>query len=141
VRWEYRCLPPGAISSVMVLVGQVPTLLNWGNGGYLGAIALTSLVRLLGVGWRQQGTQGDGRDGYRFWCELGAAARCAGDAFFVKGSRPGSYCETGVTSPAEPIFHPSLRSESVNVRKQRHCRLDLLAATQQLEPLQIHPAL
>jgi multiple antibiotic resistance protein len=35
---------PGAISSVMVLVGQVPTLLNWEMGAILGSIALTSLV-------------------------------------------------------------------------------------------------
>ena len=35
---------PGAISSVMVLVGQVPSLLNWEMGAILGAVALTSLV-------------------------------------------------------------------------------------------------
>ena len=35
---------PGAISSVMVLVGQVPTLLNWEMGAILGSIALTSLI-------------------------------------------------------------------------------------------------
>ena len=34
---------PGAISSVMVLVGQVPTLWSWEMGAILGSIALTSL--------------------------------------------------------------------------------------------------
>lgn len=35
---------PGAISSVMVLVGQVPKLWNWEMGAILGAIAVTALV-------------------------------------------------------------------------------------------------
>ena len=35
---------PGAISSVMVLVGQVPTLWNWEMGAILGSIAVTALV-------------------------------------------------------------------------------------------------
>ncbi len=35
---------PGAISSVMVLVGQVPTLWNWEMGAILGSIGLTSLT-------------------------------------------------------------------------------------------------
>ncbi len=35
---------PGAISTVMVLVGQVPSLLHWEMGAILGSIALTSLV-------------------------------------------------------------------------------------------------
>jgi multiple antibiotic resistance protein len=35
---------PGAISSVMVLVGQVPRLWHWEMGAILGAITLTSLV-------------------------------------------------------------------------------------------------
>jgi len=35
---------PGAISSVMVLVGQVPSLWHWEMGAILGSIALTSLV-------------------------------------------------------------------------------------------------
>jgi multiple antibiotic resistance protein len=35
---------PGAISSVMVLVGQVPTLWNWEMASVLGAIAITALV-------------------------------------------------------------------------------------------------
>ena len=35
---------PGAISSVMVLVGQVPSLWNWEMGAILGSIAFTALV-------------------------------------------------------------------------------------------------
>ncbi len=35
---------PGAISSVMVLVGQVPTFLGWQMGAILGCIAFTALV-------------------------------------------------------------------------------------------------
>jgi multiple antibiotic resistance protein len=35
---------PGAISSVMVLVGQAPTLWHWQMGAILGSIAITSLV-------------------------------------------------------------------------------------------------
>ena len=35
---------PGAISSVMVLVGQVPNLWNWEMCAILGSIALTSLI-------------------------------------------------------------------------------------------------
>jgi len=35
---------PGAISSVMVLVGQTPSLWHWEMGAILGSITLTSLV-------------------------------------------------------------------------------------------------
>jgi len=35
---------PGAISSVMVLVGQVPSIWHWEMGAILGSITLTSLV-------------------------------------------------------------------------------------------------
>lgn len=35
---------PGAISSVMVLVGQTPSLLHWEMGAILGSIAFTALV-------------------------------------------------------------------------------------------------
>jgi multiple antibiotic resistance protein len=38
---------PGAISSVMVLVGPVPTLWHWQMGAVLGSIAFTSLVSYL----------------------------------------------------------------------------------------------
>ena len=38
---------PGAISSVMVLVGQVPTLWGWQMGAILGAIAFTAVVTYL----------------------------------------------------------------------------------------------
>ena len=35
---------PGAISSVVVLVGQAPSLLHWEMGAILGSIAVTALV-------------------------------------------------------------------------------------------------
>jgi multiple antibiotic resistance protein len=35
---------PGAISSVMVLVGQVPSILHWEMGAILGSITLTCLI-------------------------------------------------------------------------------------------------
>jgi multiple antibiotic resistance protein len=35
---------PGAISSVMVLVGQVPSVLHWEMGAIIGSIAITALV-------------------------------------------------------------------------------------------------
>src|SRR6202789_707922 len=35
---------PGAISSVMVLVGQVPTLWNWEMGAILGSITVTCVI-------------------------------------------------------------------------------------------------
>ncbi len=35
---------PGAISSVMVLVGQVPTLWGWQMGAILGSVAITAIV-------------------------------------------------------------------------------------------------
>lgn len=38
---------PGAISSVMVLVGPVPTLWHWQMGAVLGSIAVTSLMSYL----------------------------------------------------------------------------------------------
>ena len=38
---------PGAISSVMVLVGQVPTLWGWQMGAILGAVGFTALVTYL----------------------------------------------------------------------------------------------
>jgi multiple antibiotic resistance protein len=38
---------PGAISSVMVLVGEVPNLLNWEMGAILGSIAITCFVSYL----------------------------------------------------------------------------------------------
>ena len=38
---------PGAISSVMVLVGQVPSMLHWEMGAVLASIAITSFVSYL----------------------------------------------------------------------------------------------
>lgn len=52
---------PGAISSVMVLVGQVPSVWNWEMGAVLGSIAITALVSywvLAGAG-RVRGVLGE----------------------------------------------------------------------------------
>ena len=53
---------PGAISSVMVLVGQVPTLWNWEMGAILGSIGVTAPGELLGAGRRQPRAPRAGRD-------------------------------------------------------------------------------
>jgi multiple antibiotic resistance protein len=46
-RWAFPCSPgPGAISAVMVLVGQVPGLWHWEMGAILGSIAITALVAI-----------------------------------------------------------------------------------------------
>lgn len=52
---------PGAISSVMVLVGQIPTLWGWQMGAILGAIAFTALVTylVLGAAARVRGVLGE----------------------------------------------------------------------------------
>jgi multiple antibiotic resistance protein len=52
---------PGAISSVMVLVGQVPTLWGWQMGAILGAITFTALVTylVLGAAARVRGMLGE----------------------------------------------------------------------------------
>ncbi len=43
---------PGAISSVMVLVGQVPTLWHWQMGAILGVDRLHGPGQLFCAGWR-----------------------------------------------------------------------------------------
>jgi multiple antibiotic resistance protein len=52
---------PGAISSVMVLVGQVPTLWGWQMGAILGSIALTAAVTyfVLAAAARVRGVLGE----------------------------------------------------------------------------------
>ncbi len=52
---------PGAISSVMVLVGQVPTLWGWQMGAILGAIAFTTAVTyfVLAAAARVRGVLGE----------------------------------------------------------------------------------
>ena len=52
---------PGAISSVMVLVGQVPTLWGWQMGAIMGAITFTALVTylVLGAAARVRGVLGE----------------------------------------------------------------------------------
>ena len=55
---------PGAISSVMVLVGQVPTLWGWQMGAILGSIAFTSAGDLFCAGCGGAGAAGAGRNGH-----------------------------------------------------------------------------
>ena len=52
---------PGAISSVMVLVGQVPTLWGWQMGAILGSITLTTAVTyfVLAAAARVRGVMGE----------------------------------------------------------------------------------
>ena len=73
---------PGAISSVMVLVGQVPSLLHWEMAAILGSITVTALVTywvLAAAGrvrqgrWARRGIPDSGSN-------HGAAAGCAGHA-------------------------------------------------------------
>ena len=55
---------PGAISSVMVLVGTVPSFWHWQMGAILGSIAVTCLVSYWVLAGAGQGAPGDGRDGH-----------------------------------------------------------------------------
>ena len=55
---------PGAISSVMVLVGQVPSLWHWEMGGDSGVDCYHLLCELLGAGRRGPGAGGAGGDGH-----------------------------------------------------------------------------
>ena len=72
---------PGAISSVMVLVGTVPSLWHWEMGAVLGAIAVTALLSYWILAGAGQSAEGDGRDGDpHSGTHHGSAAGGAGDA-------------------------------------------------------------
>ena len=74
---------PGAISSVMVLVGTVPSLWHWEMGAIVGAIAITSRCELScagGCGTREGCTGGDGNPDPGE--DHGTAAGGTGDAIF-----------------------------------------------------------
>ncbi len=53
---------PGAISSVMVLVGQVPSLWHWEMGAILASITLTSLISYWVLAGGRPRSPGHGRD-------------------------------------------------------------------------------
>jgi len=77
---------PGAISSVMVLVGQVPTLWGWQMGAILGAIALTALVTYLVLGAAARVRQFLGETGIRILVRImGLLLVALAMQYFVNG--------------------------------------------------------
>jgi len=77
---------PGAISSVMVLVGQVPTLWNWEMGAILGSIALTSLISYWVLAGASKVRQVMGETGIRILVRImGLLLVALAMQFFVNG--------------------------------------------------------
>jgi multiple antibiotic resistance protein len=77
---------PGAISSVMVLVGQVPTLWGLQMGAILGAIALTALVTYLVLGAAARVRQFLGETGIRILVRImGLLLVALAMQYFVNG--------------------------------------------------------
>jgi len=77
---------PGAISSVMVLVGQVPTLWNWEMGAILGSIALTSLISYFVLAAASRVRQVLGETGIRILVRImGLLLVALAMQFFVNG--------------------------------------------------------
>jgi multiple antibiotic resistance protein len=58
---------PGAISSVMVLVGPVPSVLHWQMGAILGSIAITCFISYLVLAGAGGFVPCWGRPGFVFW--------------------------------------------------------------------------
>ena len=87
---------PGAISSVMVLVGQVPSFWHWEMGAILGSITFTCLVTYWVLAGAGRVRQVMGETGIRILVRImGLAAGGPGDAVFrqwAHGLRP--YSET-----------------------------------------------
>jgi multiple antibiotic resistance protein len=77
---------PGAISSVMVLVGQVPKLWHWEMGAILGAIAFTSLVSYWVLAGASQVRKVMGETGIRILVRImGLLLVALAMQFFVNG--------------------------------------------------------
>jgi multiple antibiotic resistance protein len=77
---------PGAISSVMVLVGQVPSLWHWEMGAILGSIALTSLISYWVLAGASQVRQFMGETGIRILVRImGLLLVALAMQFFVNG--------------------------------------------------------
>jgi multiple antibiotic resistance protein len=77
---------PGAISSVMVLVGQVPTLWSWEMGAILGSITLTSLVTYWVLAGADRVRQVMGETGIRILVRImGLLLVALAMQFFVNG--------------------------------------------------------
>jgi multiple antibiotic resistance protein len=77
---------PGAISSVMVLVGQVPSLLHWEMGAIIGSIAITSLVSYWVLAGASRVRQVMGETGIRILVRImGLLLVALAMQFFVNG--------------------------------------------------------
>lgn len=77
---------PGAISSVMVLVGQVPTLWNWEMAAILGSIAITALVSYWVLAGASRVRQVMGETGIRILVRImGLLLVALAMQFFVNG--------------------------------------------------------
>jgi multiple antibiotic resistance protein len=77
---------PGAISSVMVLVGQVPSLWNWEMGAILGSITFTSLVSYWVLAGASQVRRVMGETGIRILVRImGLLLVALAMQFFVNG--------------------------------------------------------
>ena len=77
---------PGAISSVMVLVGQVPSLWHWEMGAILGSISLTSLISYWVLAGASRVRQVMGETGIRILVRImGLLLVALAMQFFVNG--------------------------------------------------------
>ena len=77
---------PGAISSVMVLVGQVPSLWHWEMGAILGSIAFTALVSYWVLGAAGKVRQVMGETGIRILVRImGLLLVALAMQYFVNG--------------------------------------------------------
>jgi len=77
---------PGAISSVMVLVGQVPTLWGWQMGAILGSIVLTTAVTYFVLAAASRVRQGMGETGIRILVRImGLLLVALAMQYFVNG--------------------------------------------------------
>ncbi len=77
---------PGAISSVMVLVGQVPSLWHWEMGAILGSIALTCLISYWVLAGADRVRKGLGETGIRILVRImGLLLVALAMQFFVNG--------------------------------------------------------
>ena len=77
---------PGAISSVMVLVGQVPSIWHWEMGAILGSIGLTSLISYWVLAGAGRVRQAMGETGIRILVRImGLLLVALAMQFFVNG--------------------------------------------------------
>lgn len=77
---------PGAISSVMVLVGQVPSIWHWEMGAILGSILLTCLISYWVLGGADRVRQVMGETGIRILVRImGLLLVALAMQFFVNG--------------------------------------------------------